>query len=76
MTNPAYPAKPGMSLILTGQVPYSQEAEEAVIGAVLVNPEAFLGVASFLQSDDFYILRHTYIWESLQRLSDRNENID
>src|SRR5690606_1851080 len=38
--------------------------------------EAFLGVASFLQADDFYILRHTYIWEALQRLSDRNENID
>ncbi len=76
MTNPAYPAKSGLPLILTGQVPYSQEAEEAVIGAVLVNPEAFLGVASFLQADDFYILRHTYIWEALHRLSDRNENID
>jgi replicative DNA helicase len=76
MTNPAYPAKSGMSLVLPGQVPYSQEAEEAVIGAVLVNPEAFLGVASFLQADDFYILRHTYIWEALQRLSERNENID
>lgn len=77
MTNPAYPAKSGgLPLILTGQVPYSQEAEEAVIGAVLVNPEAFLGVASFLQADDFYILRHSYIWEALHRLSDRNENID
>ncbi len=62
---------------LPGQLaPYSQEAEEAVLGAVLVNPEAFLGVASFLQVEDFYILRHSYIWEALLRISERNEQID
>ncbi len=62
---------------LTGQLaPYSQEAEEAVLGAVMVNPEAFLGVASFLKTDDFYILRHGYIWEALLRISERNEQID
>ena len=49
---------------------------EAVLGAVLVNPEAFLGVASFLQTEDFYILRHAYIWESLLRISERNDQID
>ncbi len=79
MTNqPSLPRGAGQSgfQILTGQVPYSQEAEEAVIGAVLVNPEAFLAVASFLQAEDFYILRHIYIWEALGRLSERNENID
>jgi replicative DNA helicase len=57
-------------------VPFSQEAEEAVIGAVLMNPDAFLSVASFLQSDDFYILRNGYIWEAFQRISSRNEIID
>ncbi len=56
--------------------PYSQEAEEAVLGAVMVNPEAFLGVASFLTTEDFYILRHSYIWEALMRISERNEQID
>jgi replicative DNA helicase len=39
--------------------PYSQEAEEAVIGAVLINPNSFLTVASFLKADDFYLLRHS-----------------
>ena len=48
---------------ISGQfAPYSQEAEEAVLGAVMVNPDAFLGVASFLTAEDFYILRHGYIW--------------
>src|SRR5690349_18285576 len=57
-------------------IPYSQEAEEAVIGAVLVNPVAYFGVASFLQADDFFILRHKYIWQALTRLTDRSEPID
>src|SRR5262249_35750524 len=57
-------------------VPFSQEAEEAVIGAVLMNPDAFLSVASFLQAEDFYILRNGYIWEAFQRINSRNEIID
>ena len=65
------------SYILPGQqAPYSQEAEEAVLGAVLINPDAFLGVASFLNAEDFYILRHSYVWEALMRISERNEKAD
>ncbi len=56
--------------------PYSQEAEEAVIGAVLINPEMYLTVASFLKADDFFILRHGYIWEAFSRLSESSERID
>lgn len=56
--------------------PYSEEAEEAVIGSVLVNPEAFLTVASFLKADDFYLIRHGYIWQALERLNNRSEPID
>lgn len=56
--------------------PYSQEAEEAVIGCVLVNPTAFSSVASFLKREDFFLLRHSYIWEALERLHERNEYID
>ncbi len=57
-------------------VPFSQEAEEAVIGAVLVNPRAFLTVATFLKADDFYLLRHNYIWQALMRLNERSDPID
>ncbi|MBI1257447.1 MAG: replicative DNA helicase [Chloroflexi bacterium] len=65
------------SSIMSGQLaPYSQEAEEAVLGAVMVNPEAFLGVASFLKTEDFYILRHSYIWDALMHISERNDQID
>ena len=56
--------------------PYSQEAEEAVIGSVLINPNTFLTLAAFLKSDDFYFLRHSYIWQALERLHERKDAID
>ena len=73
MTNSPYA---GQNANILSFAPYSQEAEEAVIGAVLTNPEAFLGVASFLKAEDFYILRLGYIWEALTRITDRNDQID
>ena len=39
-------------------IPHNREAEEAVVGAVLINPEVYYDVAQFLQADDFYIHRH------------------
>ncbi len=62
--------------MLYDQVPFSEEAEEAVIGAVLINPESYLTVASFLRPDDFYLLRHQYIWKALQKLNDRDDPVD
>ncbi len=57
-------------------VPHSREAEEAVIGSVLINPEAYYDVASFLRADDFYIHRHRWIWETFSRLHERRTPID
>ena len=57
-------------------VPHSREAEEAVIGAVLINPEAYYDVAQFLQPDDFYIHRNLWIWKAFIALHDRNEALD
>jgi replicative DNA helicase len=57
-------------------VPHSREAEEAVIGAVLINPEAYYDVAGFLHADDFYIHRHRWIWETFTRLHERRVPID
>ena len=57
-------------------VPHSREAEEAVIGSVLINPEAYYDVAQFLQADDFYIHRHRWVWETFNRLHERRIPID
>lgn len=57
-------------------VPHSREAEEAVLGSVLINPEAYYDVAQFLQADDFYIHRHQWIWEAFGRLHEQRVPID
>jgi len=50
-------------------VPHSVEAEEAVLGSILINPEGLYEVASFLQPEDFFIVRNAWVQE-------RNEQID
>jgi len=57
-------------------VPHSREAEEAVIGAVLISPEAYYDVAQFLQGEDFYIHRHRWIWQAFTRLHEQRTPID
>lgn len=56
--------------------PFNREAEEAVLGAVLINPEAYYDVAQFLQADDFYIHRNRWIWEAFSRLHESRSPID
>ena len=57
-------------------VPHNREAEEALLGSVLINPEAYYDVAPFLQADDFYIHRHQWIWQVFVRLHERRSPID
>ncbi len=57
-------------------IPHSREAEEAVVGAVLINPEVYYDVAQFLQADDFYIHRHKWIWEAFTGLHEQRIPID
>ena len=57
-------------------VPHSREAEEAVVGAVFINPEVYYDVAQFLSADDFYIHRHKWIWESFTSLHEQRIPID
>lgn len=62
------PASPG--------VPHSREAEEAVVGAVLINPEVYYDIAQFLTADDFYIHRNKWIWEAFVRLHEKRAPVD
>ena len=57
-------------------VPHSREAEEAVVGAVLINPEVYYDVAQFLAADDFYIHRNKWIWEAFTRLHEQRIPVD
>jgi replicative DNA helicase len=60
----------------TSVIPHNREAEEAVVGAVLINPEVYYDLAQFLQADDFYIHRHRWIWEAFTRLHEQRIPLD
>ncbi len=70
------PAPPEGNVPAPQIVPHSREAEEAVLGAVLINPEAYYDVAQFLRAEDFYIHRHQWVWEAFTRLQERRTPID
>lgn len=57
-------------------VPHNIEAEEAVLGSLLIDPEALFRVSPFLKTDDFYIQKNSWIYETILRLHERREPID
>ncbi len=56
--------------------PHSIEAEEAVLGSVLIDPEAIYRVSSFLKAEDFYIVKNEWVWSACLALHERREPID
>lgn len=56
--------------------PQSVEAEEAVLGSVLIDPEAMDDVSRVLSPADFYIVKNGWVYEACQALRDRQEPID
>lgn len=45
--------------------PYSEEAEQSVLGAILRNPEAIVRVQDILVPDDFYLDKHKKIYQAM-----------
>jgi len=56
--------------------PHNLEAEQSVLGAMLVNPNAITAVAEVLSSDDFYRDTHRLIYRSVLTLFDKGEEVD
>ena len=73
---PDFPPIEETSIASVNIVPQNREAEEAVLGSILINPDAYYDVADFLKGDDFYIHRHRWIWQAIQSLHQQNSPID
>jgi len=56
--------------------PHNREAEEAVLGSLLIDPDAIIRVATFLAPEDFYLERHAWIYEAIRDLHERREPAD
>ena len=57
-------------------LPHNAEAERTVLGAVLVDNEAFNSAAEILTREDFYREGHRRIFEAMAALSERSQPID
>ncbi|ALX49554.1 replicative DNA helicase [Lentibacillus amyloliquefaciens] len=56
--------------------PHNIEAEQAVIGAIFLEPESLSSAAERLMPDDFYRASHQRIFDTMLKLTDRGEPID
>jgi replicative DNA helicase len=56
--------------------PHSREAEESVIGAMLLSSDAVNEVMDQIHPEDFYVPSHQAIFESMRELFDSNQAID
>ena len=57
-------------------LPQNIEAEEAVLGAILVNPDVMTKVVETLKPESFYKPAHKYVYEAMLQLFNSNERID
>lgn len=58
------------------KLPFSVEAEQSVLGSILIDPECFNVIAGILKSDDFYVEEHTQIYLAMQKMYMENRDID
>ena len=57
-------------------LPHDEDAERAVLGAVMLSPAALAEVRSLLTGADFYAPKHEQIWEAISALADAGRPAD
>jgi replicative DNA helicase len=65
-----------MSTLPEKAIPHNIEAEEAILGSLLIDPEAIFRVSSFLKPDDFYIVKNGWIYDAILSLHERRQPSD
>ncbi|TAH52473.1 MAG: replicative DNA helicase [Chloroflexota bacterium] len=58
------------------QMPSNVEAEQAVLGSILLDGEAITRINSFLRAPDFYLEKHRWMYEAIWDLQEHREPID
>ena len=58
------------------QLPLSIEAEQALLGSIIINPEAFDRVGGIITAEDFYLDEHKHIYSALIKMYMQSKVID
>lgn len=59
-----------------GELPYNLEAEQTVLGALLLDPEAISLAMNYIKPDSFYVTKHRDLFSIMQRLFSFGVNVD
>lgn len=66
-----------MNESMLGRVPpHNHEAEQSVIGAIFLDPQALVTASEILAPEDFYHKAHQKIFHTMLRLSDQGKPLD
>ncbi len=58
------------------RMPFSLEAEQSVLGSILINPECMNDLAGIITADDFQLTEHAEIYRAMQDMYLRSRSID
>lgn len=58
------------------ELPHNLEAEQATLGSCLMNREAIIAIAGWLQPEHFYLARHGALYRAMLELHDQRTPID
>ncbi|MEE0808417.1 MAG: replicative DNA helicase [Acutalibacteraceae bacterium] len=59
-----------------GKLPYSVEAEQAVLGSIIMDPKSISDVAVVAKADFFYIPQHKDIYNAITSMYEMSQTID
>lgn len=57
-------------------MPFSAEAEQSVLGSILIDPECLTEITNIIRAEDFYLKEHTEIFAAMQKLFLQSRTID
>ena len=58
------------------ELPYNEQAEQAVLGSALLSRECLFTVFSSLNEEDFYLGKHQLIYRAIRNLFDKESAVD
>ena len=56
--------------------PQNIDAEKALLGAIIISPEAIYEIVDLMSDDSFYVEKHRIIWKAITELVEKKEPVD
>ena len=64
------------NLKMMNEMPHSLEAEQAILGCLLLDTRIQVEVAAFLKEEDFYAESHKHIFSAMEDIISKNQPVD